>query len=69
MQRLLIAREWITGSAAMDNFSPSDTNDIIGLFSLRTATDVRLLSRAGLREIVVSKREAQSVDKLAGHER
>lgn len=41
IQGHLIAGEWISGSSAMDNINPSDTNDIIGAFALGTATDVK----------------------------
>lgn len=41
VQGHLIAGEWVGGSSAMDNVNPSDTNDIIGQFSLGTATDVK----------------------------
>jgi acyl-CoA reductase-like NAD-dependent aldehyde dehydrogenase len=41
IQGHLIAGEWVSGSSAMDNVNPSDTNDIIGQFALGTATDVK----------------------------
>jgi acyl-CoA reductase-like NAD-dependent aldehyde dehydrogenase len=41
VQGNLIAGEWVTASAAMDNINPSDTNDVVGQFAMGTAADVK----------------------------